>query len=285
VSCQLLLLAGCATTEGPNASTAKVEAERVAQRSAELVEHGESALAAGQLSEAQRLFSRVLGADPGHPRAKLGLAEVQLASGHPKEALSLFEEVQKEESLSAVALQGKGIALLLTGNAVSAHRALQDALRQDASLWRAWNALGQYFDGVRAWEDASRCYEKALALQPDAAIVFNNLGVSFVLRGRYPESANYFREALAHASGDQVIRGNLRIALAWQGRYVEALAGVTEDDAPTVLNDIGYVALLRGDHAISEGYLSRAMQESPSFFSKAWKNLRYLATLTAEPRQ
>ena len=72
---------------------------------------------------------------------------------------------------------------------------------------------------------------------------------------------------------------NLRLALAWSGRYAHAMTGATDEDISKVLNNVGYVALLRGDFDNAEAYLLRAMEADPSFNKVAWRNLAYLRNI------
>ena len=64
-----------------------------------------------------------------------------------------------------------------------------------------------------------------------------------------------------------------------QAGRIEALHGLARKSAPKVLNNIGYIAMLRGDLADAEGYLTRSMEASPSFNEAAWENMRQLAEL------
>ena len=59
----------------------------------------------------------------------------------------------------------------------------------------------------------------------------------------------------------------------------QAMAGVKRGELPTVLNDVGYSAILRGDYDRAEALLSRAMVVSPTFNETASKNLDYVKTI------
>jgi Flp pilus assembly protein TadD len=80
------------------------------------------------------------------------------------------------------------------------------------------------------------------------------------------------------ARQSEVPRANLRLALAWDGRYAEAVAGAQPRELADVLNNVGYVALLKGDHKQAEAYLTRAMETSASHHDHAWHNLSHLVT-------
>ena len=115
-----------------------------------------------------------------------------------------------------------------------------------------------------------------MTANPKAAAVYNNRGVSRLIRHDYEGAAKDFSQALGINPAMETARGNLRVALAWQGRYVEALVGVNAKEAPVVLNNLGYLALKRGDYEGAEAYLAQAMQLSPAYYAKAAENLAYL---------
>lgn len=268
-------VAACQTAPTDLESSAQAN-PKVVEVPAGAVEEAEATLAAGRYEQAGRHFLRILAVDPQNVRAKLGVAEVFLATGEPDKAAATFRDVGQLEEVRAQALQGEGIALLAAGHLTEARERLEEAVASDPSLWRAWNALGQIYDSERQWADSRRSYDRALELKPGSAMVLNNRGFSLLLQGEYEQATADFMKALELDLGLATARANLRLALAWQGRYAEAVAGVERIDLPRTLNNIGYVAFLRGDYERAEAYLTRAMEASPSFFEVARKNLETL---------
>ena len=95
-------------------------------------------------------------------------------------------------------------------------------------------------------------------------------------RGEHAKSVPLFQKALQVDPTLEAARNNITLAGALQGRYEGALASVSADTMPVALNNIGYVALLRGDYPSAETYLTRAVQTSPRHFERAYENLRWL---------
>lgn len=274
--CAMLALGACATTEAepslgdltarPSVSPASIEA-------------AERALAERRLPEAQRQLERILQIEPGNARARLALGEVLLAQGETEAALELFRSVGDESEHRLAGLQGEGLALLLAGDLAASHRALDAAVGANPRLWRAWNGLGRYHDAGGRWQEAGIAYQRALDAAPDSAVTVNNLGMSLLRQERYEEAAATFARALELDSGLDAARTNLRIALAFQGRYSEALSGISPEERPQALNNLGYVALLKGDLERAEAYFMRSLEASPSFYAPARQNLELLASL------
>jgi Flp pilus assembly protein TadD len=281
VSAVLAALGGCATAPSQR-QAAEPQPKPVAysQESIALIlEQADKSLAVGKVQDAYTQYGQVLKHEPANPRAMVGVAESYLMARNLDKALAVFDQVAEKTTLKARAQQGRGLVHSLMGQDDIALQLLRDATAEDPHLWRAWIGLGRIYDGAGDWESADACYQKAMALKPDAAIVHNNRGVSLMMRGRYDEASAAFENALRLDSKLSLARANLRIALAWQGKYSDALLGVHGADLPGALNNVGYVALMKGQHAEAEVYLARAVQASPSYYEKAVRNLEYVQHL------
>jgi Tfp pilus assembly protein PilF len=276
-------LTGCASTDraDPGLLPVRKEAARTSEETIRVLARGEAAVAAAAYDLAEADFRSIVEQEPSNARARLGLAEVHLANGRVDEARDDFAALTKVAEIRAVALQALGLALLAQQGKDSARTPLDLAVAADPSLWRAWNALGLYHASVGDWKKAETQYRKGLDANPRSATLNNNLGFTYLMRREYAKAADSFSRALALDPKLKQARGNLRLALAWQGRYIEALSGTAREDVPAALNDIGYVAMLRNDHAAAEAYFVRAMEASPSFHQAAAQNLEKLKSLTA----
>lgn len=276
----LLALTACAAPRQDDLSLSLTEL--TAEIGAVDLDRAEADLAAGRYEAARQKFFRQSTMHPDDARAKLGLAEALLGLNQAEQALAIFKLFAEDPVHRARALQGQGLALLALGRTDEAGEILKQALEADADQWRAWNATGRYYDAKQQWAAAGDAYEHALALTSRAPVVLNNQGMSLLFQRRFAEAEGKFREALQTDPSLSVARNNLRLALAWQGKYAEATVGMDRAEAGDVLNNIGYVALLRGDYDTAESYLTRAMEASASFNRRAWENLRLLKSRTGE---
>ncbi len=249
-----------------------------------LLERADAALAEGLMEVAMGHYQVVLRNQPENRRARLGMAEINLASGDVAAARTAFEAQADDPDLGPQARQGMGLAALKAGRPDRARAPLEAAVLADPTLWRAWNGLATVHDRDENWAEAQRCYDAALAAAPPDAvgIVHNNLGFSLILQGRHEEAAAHLMEAARRDRTQELPRTNLRLALAWQGRYDEAVAGARPAERATILNNVGYVALLRGDLSEAEALLSRAIDGSASHFEPAWQNLAHLKAVRGD---
>jgi Flp pilus assembly protein TadD len=124
--------------------------------------------------------------------------------------------------------------------------------------------------------EAEDAYAHALAINPDSAALHNNLGYSRLLAGKFDEAMKELHKAIALDPDSETVQNNVRLALAAKGNYAEAIRGVTKDRLPVVLNNVGLVAMQRGDLAVAEGYFTRAMESSPSFNTITSQNIEQL---------
>lgn len=242
------------------------------------------ALDQGDLAMADALLIRVLYINPKSVEARLARGEILLRQARYGLAKEAFKSLVKEEKLLARSYQGLGVARLQQGRRATAKQAFDKAVSLDSELWRAWNGLGYFYDSVKDWKRAEQSYDRALKLRRDKPALFNNRGFSKLMQSRYEDAIVDFRAAPQMSPLLKVTRMNIRLAQAWLGRYVEAAAGASKKDLPTVLNNIGYIAMIKGEYAAAEAYFSRAMELSPSFNETASNNLQKLEAFKSQRR-
>lgn len=271
-------LGGCTglSSDEPPETTESVEPIQISPKVLELAEN---AVSEGRFADAEDLLTRMILLDPTNIDARLISAELFLAKGDSAHAMPAFGALTEIPEVSARANQGAGIAMILNGAGEQGVRHLERAVEADPTLWRAWNALGSYHDSHGRWEDAAKAYQMALAEQPDEPMLYNNRGFSLFMQGRMDEAIVDLQRALRLDPDMGPTQANLRLALAWNGRYVHAMTGVAEKDMARTLNNIGYIALMRGDLDNAEAYLQRAMELDPAYNVTASRNLAYLRNL------
>ena len=285
----LVSVAACAgmpsasNDNGRNGGNGLVANANGSVKAASILQAAEATRDEGRFAEAMQIYQEVLVADPTSIAAQYGVAECLLGLGKPSEARAMFEALGKHGDYKGVAMQGRGLAFLAANQREPAAKALRAATEIDPKLWRAWNGLGLLADLKRAPHEAEAAYAHALAVNPNSAALYNNLGYSRLLAGKPDDAIAEFRKALALDPQSETVRNNYRLAIAAKGNYNEALRGVPREQLATVLNNVGYVAMRRGDVQVAEGYFARAMETSSSFNAVASKNLEQLKGQEAKP--
>jgi Flp pilus assembly protein TadD len=271
--CAIALTIGLGACSMAPAQPPVTQAPKATQVPPEMLRMAEMALEDGLPNEARQRFTRLASMDPHNPWVRLGLAESLLAVDEVSHARDRFDELQTVEPVRARALQGKGLALMRQNRREEAVTVLTAAIEAEPNLWRAWNGLGGLYDMGRQFDLSAEAYQRALALRPDSGVIRNNMGYSLLLQGKPAEAARLLMEALQHEPRLEAAHANLRLALALQGRYHDAKAGLTKDRQASALNNIGFVALTRGDLNEAEAFLVQAIEASPSFHDRAAANL------------
>lgn len=229
----------------------------------------------GDYSAAVDNYRRLLAQQPGDRAALLGLGQAWLALGNADNALPAFEEVLRQDPESIDAQEGRALAQLGQGKQVEAESGFRAVLALDAQRWRSLDGLGLLAD-LRSNYDAARgFYEKALAINKNEATVWNNYGWSRVMARDYADGERLLNEGLARKPDSRRLVANLSVAIAWQGDYDRALRTATQHGIEDYVayNDVGYIAMLRGDNRAAVDMFRKALDKSPAWYERASVNL------------
>lgn len=235
-----------------------------------------------RLLDAGRILDEALLGGAKDPRLTLLSGDVSLARGRYNAALAAYKEAEAAPADHAKALQGQGLALSMLGRSDEALAILQKSVAEDPSAWRAWNALGSEYDNRAQWSLADAAYEHAMTASGGSALVLNNRGYSRLLQHRRDEAVSDFVAALQKKPGLAEARTNLRLALAMGGDYDRAIAGGAPADQAILLNNAGFAAGMRGDYAMAEDLLGRAITLKSEYYGRASENLKIVRALAAQ---
>jgi Flp pilus assembly protein TadD len=117
-------------------------------------------------------------------------------------------------------------------------------------------------------------------------MVFNNLGMSLLLKGDYGEAVKSFTEALKLETSNSKIHNNLALALCRLGRYPEALEVFKKGgDEASAYNNLGYLYMTEGKYKEAIEAFENALEIKPGFYLKAYENLRKAKAAYLTPSQ
>ena len=144
--------------------------------------------------------------------ARVGLGRAKLAIRQPADALTEFERALKVDKSSAIALNGKAVAL---------------------------DQLGQH-------AEAQSIYLKLLDQDPSNLKVRSNYGLSLALEGRSAHASDVLASLSAAPDAEPRIRQNLALAYGLAGNDGQAAHIARQDlDEDAVQNNLRYFARLR----------------------------------------
>ena len=204
------------------------------------LQEGWSRLQAGDLKGAESAFGQLVQQQPAFYPAAVGLGYALLAQSKPKEALARFDAASRTAPRYGPALAGRGEALLASGQRDAALEAFEAALAADAALGdlhRRIDALklDQFQDRVAAatrasdagrFDEARAAYAAAIALSPDTAFLYRDLGLVEARRKNLPEAERNLRKAVALDPADSKALTSLADVLEERGNVDGAIAAL-----------------------------------------------------------
>ena len=135
--------------------------------------------------------------------AKIESTLKKAARLHQKQKLSdaakLYQSVLKAEPMNVDALHYYGLLHHHRGDSKQAVEMILAAVGIKSDYFDAYLNLGNIFLGVSNFENAQKCYEKALELQPTNIGVGTNLGILHKYKGELAKSEAYLKAVLEAA--------------------------------------------------------------------------------------
>ena len=218
---------------------------------------------------------RALTLTPNSEWPRVVLAECDLTAGKAREALAVFEQLEKLSAEPRV-LIGMGVANIHLGHYERAIEGFHAALLTDGTRWRGWNGLGVAYDMSEKWEQAAQAFLTSAEVNPEKGAPLNNLGMSYLQQDKIPEAIAAFHSALKREPALAPARLNLRIAYAMSGDYDKAVAGASNEERAAVYNNAGVAAMRRGENNRARSLFQKALETSPVFYALAYDNLERL---------
>lgn len=262
-----ITVAGCAATPAPPFADEGPAIDDIRAQADIAWQHGNSAAAVEG-------YRKILRKQPDNREALLGIGEGWLALGESEQALLAFGQLLALAPEAVDAAEGQALALLGTQRYAEASAAFMAIDARAPGRWRTCNALGLLADLRGEYEAAQEWYRRALAANRQEAVIWNNFGWSRVMARDFRAGESLLQEALVRKPGAPRINANLAVAIAWQGDYERATRVAMRTASQHVAyNDVGYIALLRGDAAAAVGYFQAAIDQSPAWFPRAAANL------------
>jgi Tfp pilus assembly protein PilF len=222
---------------------------------------------AGREREAERLFRKVLAANPGHGGTMNRIGLLCAASGRHDEARRmLVDAVRAEVSVPGYHLDLAEFHLSRGMSADAAHACLE-GLALAPHLPRAHHVMALAFARRGLAAEAEARERRAIQLDPGFAAAHLGLGEVLLRQGRFEESAASFRAGLAMGPRPPRAVGQLCVALAMAGRdddasaeLAAALEGLRDADS---LNAFGGMLLDAELGAAAATCFERALRAEP----------------------
>ena len=290
----LIVLCGCATGKGQQATQDNYkQMAALQQKKAAAIRAPEPDLPAGYEATAETFeqrgdnyvrqgdnvaalaeYQKSVDKDPLRTTARYKMGMVLLGKGLPEDALRELDQVIARDPHNASAYQGRAKVRFLQRKLALAKSDISEAIRLDDNLWQAHALLGIILDTEKYHSEAEGEYKKALAIQPDSAAVYNDLGISLYLAGKFDKAADAFLKAFNIDPGNKRICNNLGLALYRSGNTSDALEAFKKGGSEaTAYNNIGYLQMKDSKYDSALAALEKAIRANPSYYERAQRNL------------
>jgi protein O-GlcNAc transferase len=135
-----------------------------------------SALQAGEVREAERLFKEVVSAEPKHVAALNLLTILLIKVGRHKEAEIFIRRALNESATSDASFYNYGVILKALGRPAEALGQFSKALKINPAVAETWMNRGTVFRDLHRYNDAIDDFDEALSLNMNYAEAFYNKG-------------------------------------------------------------------------------------------------------------
>ena len=232
------------------------------------------ALAAGRVEQARLMIANSVKAGVQGPELDRLLADLAFASGDYKAALARYEQLLVENGTDALLYERAGISALKSGDREQSSRLLEKATSLPGATWQAWNARAALADFRQDWAVADQSYRRAAELAPERAEIFNNMGWSLLVRGRWADALPALERAAALNPRSKRIADNLELARAAVSEGLpEKRPGESDADWAARLNDAGMIAKVQGDNRKAMAAFAQAVEVRSQYYERAANNL------------
>ena len=131
---------------------------------------------------------------PQPPPTPEDLGDSLFAHQHYQAAIESYKKAPRD---SASAWNKTGIAYQMMFNMQEATRCYQASLKLDPRNASVLNNLGSVYDSLKQYHNAERMYRKALKLDPRSAVILKNLGTNLLTQHQYKKGWEVYQAALA----------------------------------------------------------------------------------------
>jgi tetratricopeptide (TPR) repeat protein len=166
-------------------------------------------------------FRKALEWEPNNVQLKLSLARSLARNGQQERAMEMCQAILDDQTITgdpanAGVLSEIGIIFTEVNRIERAQRVLLDSVAMDDSNAKTWNCLGVVYYRKKDYTKAVEAYERAVRLDPEFALAFDNLGTLHLrafLERKDPEMIDKAIDAF-----DRAINNDSRLASAYNGR-------------------------------------------------------------------
>jgi eukaryotic-like serine/threonine-protein kinase len=257
------------------ATLAAQQAERLSNNLPEVhMSLGSVYSATGKNTEAVNELKRALELAPNSDEAYRNLGDAYFRSGQSDEAIAAFQKAVAANSYNWANHLSLGNAYLRLGDNAKALPEFQKVTEIAGDSPLGYEGVGSVYLRQGKWSEAIPEYQKALTLAPDSP-TYSNLGTAYFFLKNYDQATKMYEKAVAMTPNDEQLQGNLGDAYRWSGHSDQAAAAYgkaislafqelqVNPRSAAIMGDLGLLYAKKGDAANALQYTQQARAISP----------------------
>jgi tetratricopeptide (TPR) repeat protein len=236
----------------------------------ELLEHNRPA--------ARAAFEKALSKDPAAIDAVAGLLTMDIEDGHKDAAKARLGAVVTANPNNSPMLALAARTYILLGDSATAERVASNAIQADASNFDAYRMLGNLYIAQRRPDEAISELTTLAAKRPHDAGAETALGMLFEVQHDSAKARTHYERALAIDANAAVAANNLAELTASEGGNLDVALKLAQTakarlpNQPEVNDTLGWIYCQKGLAALAIGPLEQSVRKDP-------ENRGYLAHL------
>lgn len=227
-------------------------------------------LASKQPDAARASYARALKASPGDLEVLAGLVQIDLATGHAKEAVARIDDRLKQTQPTVGLLILAARANAAAGNLDHVEMLLRKAIDLDPDRLQAYSLLGSLYARQQRMEEAKASFKDVLTRNPKSVGAATMIAMLLEGQNRIPEAEKQYQEVLAIDGHAAVAANNLAwIYVASNRKLDEALqlaqtAQQQLPDEPNVNDTLGWIYYQKKMVAQALPHLESSVKKAPN---------------------
>ncbi len=236
-----------------------------------LIQKGDSLFESNDLSEARRVYLKVIGMNSKNIRARNNLGAVYMALGEYAKAFEQFEEILKLDPDYSNAYENLGIIMCRKGDYDRAVITLKQALLLNSSSPTAYYNLGLAYSGLKNFQDGIKALKIAVKLNPSFSEALSTLGELHYRLDNLKEAQECLKKAVSVKPSNYTAYNTLGLLSLRQANYDEASQNFNKalkgprNVQVIALYNMGLVYLARNDASKSIEYFKKTVELEPGF--------------------
>ncbi len=228
----------------------------------------------GRNTEAVTELKRALELAPNSDEAYRNLGDAYNRSGQTDEAIAAFQKAVAANSYNWSNHISLGNAYFGLGDSAKALPEYQKVIEIASDSPLGYEGVGSVYLREGKWSEAIPEYQKALALAADSP-TYSNLGTAYFFLKNYDQASKMYEKAVAMTPNNEELLGNLGDAYRWSGHsdqagsaYSKAISLAFQElqvnpRSATIMGDLGLLYAKKGDATNALQYTNQARAISP----------------------